>query len=91
MTADDWMIDRLPPAEVAYAEIGSEEVGALFVEEELIVAKAVSKRRAEFIAGRECARRYPNDDSSSTSRLGSAQQGDASTGQGARSRDSLPR
>lgn len=50
------MIGKLLPAEVAYAEIGSEEVGALFVEEKLIVAKAVPKRRAEFFAGRECAR-----------------------------------
>ncbi|MCT2022191.1 hypothetical protein [Kocuria marina] len=50
------MIDNFLPAEVAYAEIGSGEVGALFAEEELIVLKAVPKHRAEFFAGRECAR-----------------------------------
>lgn len=57
MTAADWMMAASVPAEVAGAEMGGEDVPGRFPEEERIVANAVSKRRAEFFAGRACARR----------------------------------
>jgi enterobactin synthetase component D / holo-[acyl-carrier protein] synthase len=53
------VIEELLPAGVAAAEaFGAELAGApLFPEEELVIAGAVARRRAEFTAVRACARR----------------------------------
>lgn len=53
------MIEELLPGGVASAEAYGNDMASagLFPEEEQIVARAVEKRRAEFTAGRACARR----------------------------------
>ncbi|MBP2703935.1 4'-phosphopantetheinyl transferase superfamily protein [Microbispora sp. RL4-1S] len=51
------MIERILPDGVAAAEVFDDPPGVvLFPEEEAHVARAVAKRRAEFTAGRHCAR-----------------------------------
>jgi enterobactin synthetase component D / holo-[acyl-carrier protein] synthase len=52
------VIEKILPAQVSCAEsFGSDPAGELFPEEETLVARAVDKRRREFAAGRDCARR----------------------------------
>lgn len=52
------MIEKILPAGVNCAEsFGGDPGGELFPEEETMVARAVDKRRREFTAGRDCARR----------------------------------
>lgn len=51
------MIARLLPASVRVAEAFDDLADALHPEEEPAVAKAVARRRAEFVTGRACARR----------------------------------
>jgi len=52
------MLERILPAEVAVAASrGDLEEEGLYPEEEAIVARAVAKRRREFVTGRACARR----------------------------------
>jgi 4'-phosphopantetheinyl transferase EntD len=51
------MIERLLPPGVAWAETFTDEECALFPAEEAVIARAVDKRRREFVTGRWCARR----------------------------------
>ena len=51
------MIERLLPPEVAWAETRTDQECALFPAEEATIARAVDKRRREFVTGRWCARR----------------------------------
>jgi 4'-phosphopantetheinyl transferase EntD len=51
------MIERLLPPGVTWAETFADEDCALFPAEEATIARAVEKRRREFITGRWCARR----------------------------------
>jgi enterobactin synthetase component D / holo-[acyl-carrier protein] synthase len=52
------VIERILPAAAVAIEAGDDERGgALFPEEEALVARAVEKRRREFAGGRDCAHR----------------------------------
>ncbi|GAB7039616.1 MULTISPECIES: 4'-phosphopantetheinyl transferase family protein [Catenuloplanes] len=51
------MIEQLLPPGVAWAETFGDEDCPLFPAEEAVVARAVEKRRREFVTGRWCARR----------------------------------
>lgn len=62
------MLEEILPAGVAVAAVREDVLNApLFPEEEAVVARAVEKRRREFITGRACAR-------SALSRLGAPEQ-----------------
>ncbi|MDR7276505.1 4'-phosphopantetheinyl transferase family protein [Catenuloplanes atrovinosus] len=51
------MIERLLPPGIAWAETFGDEDCALFPAEEAAIARAVDKRRREFVTARWCARR----------------------------------
>jgi 4'-phosphopantetheinyl transferase EntD len=51
------LIERLLLAGTAFAETFADEDCALFPAEEAVIARAVEKRRREFVTGRWCARR----------------------------------
>jgi 4'-phosphopantetheinyl transferase EntD len=48
--------DILPPAVAAEETFGDDPAADIFPEEQAVIAKAVAKRRQEFITGRACAR-----------------------------------
>ncbi|WP_433550585.1 4'-phosphopantetheinyl transferase family protein [Micromonospora zamorensis] len=51
------LLERLLPDGTAFADTFADEHCALFPEEEAVIARAVEKRRREFVTGRWCARR----------------------------------
>ncbi|WP_328533852.1 4'-phosphopantetheinyl transferase superfamily protein [Micromonospora zamorensis] len=51
------LLERLLPAGTACADTFTDEHCVLFPEEDAVIARAVEKRRREFVTGRSCARR----------------------------------